>query len=255
MDNTSREVGKIYETTNYEQFKFMNENRRVSPRNYAKLLSSMKEEQLRIPILVNSKYEIVDGQHRYLCARELGYPILYYIVENYGIEQVKRANMVMSTWQKEDFLHLHLENGNNHYVDFYRLKERYGISISDLIKVFAIVQQQNQKLMRKYFEEGSFTSEGKEYVENFLIALNDFSFFKQYRMKQFFGAFIKLYFHIDYDHSRMLDRLKHRSFCFTYKSTTDDYLLMLTKDVYSFGATKNPLYYDTQTKKFYSANR
>lgn len=247
-----KRVKEIFETMDYEKFKFFKENRKLNPRNYAKLVASMEEEQLLIPIIVNSKFEIIDGQHRFTAARELNKPIFYFINEDYGLKETKIANMVASTWTIEDFLHMLMESGMPEYEEINSIQEKYGIRLTDILKIFAQIQGKNLKIMTKNFQMGTITLEGMEKVIEFLENLNDFDFFPFYRSRNFFCAFMKLYFQKDYDHEKMKERLKVRRGSFEYKGTADDYLLMLTKEVYSFGAIKKPLYYDKETRKFYS---
>jgi hypothetical protein len=249
----SEKHGEVKVSYDYDAFKFMDANRKINSRNYAKLVASMKEEQLIIPIIVNEKLDIIDGQHRYTAEKELGLPVYYIIQRGYGIEQVKRANMVSSNWTKEDFLESHVQDGTGEYAAFKDLVDLYDVNISDLIKVFASVQHKNQTITSKMFEEGTFSLEKKEEVVEFLEALEDFSMFKEYKTKPFFTAFMKLYFQPDYDHSKMKDRLKNRSSYLTKKSNYGEYLELLTKQIYSFGAVKNPLFYDMATSKFYKA--
>lgn len=251
MKNMNIET-QVFKTSDYGIFKFMKGNRRINNRNYAKLVSSMKEKQLMIPICVNEEFEIIDGQHRFKAASELGLPVYFYIVNCYGIEEVKRANMVSSNWTKQDFLELHMGDGIQSYIDFGGIKERYNLNVRDLLKLFAKRQQKTVNIMSKMFEDGMFVSDGKEEVISFLIALEDFSFFDYSKTTQFTGAFMSLYFHPDYDHQKMKERLKTRSGSFTKKSTIDEYLMMLTREIYSFGAVRKPLYYDVATKRFYS---
>lgn len=96
---------QIYMTYDYGMFKGIKGNRIINPTNYAKLLTSMKEEYLYEPILVNEKFEIIDGQHRFNVCKALGYPVLYHIKYGYGMAQVKRANLSGVNWGKAEFLH------------------------------------------------------------------------------------------------------------------------------------------------------
>lgn len=53
-------------TTNLDMFKLMMNNRPVNQSRVKKIYQSMMNEGLLvIPILVNKKMEIIDGQHRY----------------------------------------------------------------------------------------------------------------------------------------------------------------------------------------------
>lgn len=248
----SKRNNAVFETTNYDLFSFLDANRKLNIRNYSKLVNSMKEEQLEIPIIVNEKFEIIDGQHRYTAAKELGLPIQYIIKNGYGIEQVKRANMVSSNWTKEDFMISHIQSGSKEYTEFKEIIDTYGINIADAISLFAFVQNKNQSIAGKIFDNGSLSLEGKDTVINMLESLEDFSFFKDYKSKSFFSAFMKLFFNPDYDHKKMKERLKVRSSYLIKKGSYGEYLEILTKQIYSFGAVKKPLFYDNSTKRFYT---
>lgn len=245
-------AGQVYKTLDYNVFKRIDGNRAINNKNYSKLINSMKEEQLFIPILVNEKYEIIDGQHRFSAARELGLPIYYIVQEGYGINEVKKANMVGSNWTKADFLDMYITNGNEAYIQFNEISKTYGIKISNLIKLFAYVQGLNQKIASKNFEEGTLNINGKEIILEYLEAFKDFAFFECWRTRQFNAAFMKLYFHPAYNHSRMKEKLELRRTALVKKSTIAEYLQLLTKDIYSYQSQKNNLYYDAETERFYN---
>lgn len=242
----------IYTTTNYEKFKFINGNRKLNKRNLAKLVTSMNEEQLTMPICVNKNYYIIDGQHRYEVCKELGLPIYFYIEPEYDIEQVKRANLVSSTWKKEDFLNMHIEDGLETYNNINEVLHSYEIKISDFLRILGICQKKNTSILSKQFEDGTISIGNIAEVTNFLDRLEIFNFFGDYKSKSFITAFLKLNCHELYDHERMVQRLKTRKTYLKKTGSADQYLMILTKDIYSFGVIKTPLYYDAETKRFYN---
>ena len=252
QNNDAKRENVVFSTTKYDMFSFLDANRKLNVRNYSKLINSMKEKQLIIPIIVNEKMQIIDGQHRFTAEKELGLPVYYMIQKGYGIEEVKRANMVSSNWTKEDFMLSHIQTGIDEYVEFKEILDTYGINIADAIALFAFVQNKNQTLAGKIFDNGSFSLAGKDKAIEFLEALEDFSFFKEYKSKSFFSAFMKLYFNPDYDHKKMKERLKVRGSYLTKKGSYGEYLEVLTKQIYSFGAVKKPLFFDNSTKRFYT---
>ena len=243
-------IGQIFKTNNYSKFKMLEENRNINQRNYAKLVNSMKKEQLVIPIIVNENYEIIDGQHRYLASKELGLPIYYFVISGYGMDQVIRANLASSNWTKKDFLMSYVQEGKEEYARVYEIINKYDIKVSTFLRVLSTITNVNQKLLSKYFEDGTFKSTDLEKVEEALITLEDFNFFKGYKTKSFVVAFLKLYTHPDYKHEKMLDKLKERKNRLTSRGTSGEYLSLLTKDIYSYGRGQN-IFYDETTKKFY----
>lgn len=243
--------GNIMVTENYDMFKKIGGNRKINKANYAKIVKSMKEEQLIIPIVVNERYEIIDGQHRYTACKDLGKPIYFYMVRGYGLEQVKRANIASSNWKKENYLDMFVAEGNKTYKEFEEIKERYDLNISNLLKIFAIVQEKQSARVGYEFENGTFTLDGKMEVLRFLTALEDFNFFKFYKSNNFLIAFTRLYFKSEYDHDKMKTKLITHRNSLEKRSTSDEYLVLLCNRIYSFGVTKNPIYYSSESKKFH----
>ena len=243
--------GNIMVTENYDMFKKIGGNRKLNKANYAKIVKSMKEEQLIIPIVVNEKYEIIDGQHRYTACKDLGKPVYFYMVRGYGLSQVKRANIASSNWKKENYLDMFVAENNEVYKEFEEIKERYDLNISNLLKIFAIVQEKQSARVGYEFENGTFTLDGKMEVLRFLTALEDFNFFKFYKSNNFLIKITRLYFKSEYDHNKMKTKLITHRNSLEKRSTSDEYLVLLCNRIYSFGVTKNPIYYSSESKKFH----
>lgn len=253
-ENTDTVKMEVFESSNYNKFKLIKGNRALHKTKYLQLLKSMEQEVLSIPIAVNEKMEIIDGQHRYHARRELGLPILYYVCEGYGIEQVKRANLVSSNWTKEDYLNLHVTDEIPAYEEFEELLLESGLNVTDLIKVYAKAQDKSSEQLAYEFEHGTLVSDNIDKVKGFIEALKDFEFFKFYRKKQFVAAMVKLYFDPRYDHKKMKKKLSSRATVLEgigSNITRDEYLSKLTNAIYSFGAGNKNLFYDATNKRFY----
>lgn len=243
--------GSIMKTYDYDLFKKIAGNRKLNKANYVKIIKSMSEEQLVIPIIVNEHYEIIDGQHRFTACKDLGKPVYYYMVKGYGLSQVKRANIASSNWKKENYLDMFVAEGNEAYIEFEQIREMYDLNVSSLIKIFAVIQNKQLARFSYEFENGSFTLDGKMQVLNFLTSLEDFNFFKFYKSKNFLIAFTKLFFKSDYDHEKMKSKLNTHRNSLEKRSTSDEYLALICNRIYSFGVTKNPIYYSSESKKFH----
>lgn len=242
---------QVLKTFDYDQFKTIEGNRDINSRNYTRIMDSMKQKQLVIPIIVNEKMEIIDGQHRFTASKELGLPVYYIIVNGYGIEDVERANTAGVTWGLNDFLKMHLSKGNENYIEFNSLLVRYGINASDLLNIFAILQGKTRPALRTIFEEGNLTLECEDKVLAFLRDLQSFNEFSEYNSSRFVMAFFRLYSYEKYNHKRMRAALKTNSYALRKKTTTGEYIQMLTSDIYSKGSVKEPIYYDYSNDRFY----
>ncbi|MBC8147318.1 MAG: ParB N-terminal domain-containing protein, partial [Bacteroidetes bacterium] len=78
---------KIYKTKNYEKFKFMVGNRPINSAHTAKLIESIKGKYLFNPIIINEKWEIIDGQHRFEAIKQLNLPLYFFINEGYSYDE------------------------------------------------------------------------------------------------------------------------------------------------------------------------
>lgn len=256
-----KEVGcdvfsEIYVTKNYSLFNFVSSNRKLNPVNYSKLLRSMQEEQLIIPICVNEHFQVIDGQHRLKACETLGLPVYFYILKGYSTSQMKRANLVSSNWKKDDFLNAYVSENNQNYVDFYDMKERHGINTTDLIRIISKIKKVSSSSLGVAFEEGDFelTREERINISDFLLALEDFNFFIEYKRTRFISAFLDLYTYDGYDHRYMKNKIKTRKEAFEVQLCKDDYLKMLANKIYSFGQSKNNIFYDIDRKRLYNLN-
>ena len=102
-------IGKVYETTDYDKFSFVIGNRAVKTKGakWNALFTSIKEHGQLEPALVNERFEVINGQHRLVCCKELGVPFKYTFGKyNASCEIIGEANRG-SKW------------GVREYVNFY----------------------------------------------------------------------------------------------------------------------------------------
>ena len=248
------EHSTIYKTKDYDMFKSIKANRMISPTNYNKLVRSMSEKQLVTPICVNEKMEIIDGQHRYMAAKELGKPVYYYIEPGYREEEMKRANLVSSNWNKNDFLNMFISQNDPTYIKIKELMDTYSIVVSDMIKIISAIREDNYRETGLAFEEGTIVISNSDFldIESFLESLSLFKDFKQYNRSKFISAYLELYFHASYNHDQMVDKYKKRKTQLIPQLTRDGYLTLLANKIYSFGTSKSNIYYDPSRKMLYA---
>lgn len=250
----SKVYTQVFESMDYDKIKLIKGNRNIRATNYNKLLRSMKEEQLMIPICLNEKYEIIDGQHRFLAAKELNKPFYYYIQEGYKEEQMKRANLVSSTWSKNDFLNLYVNQNDATYCKFQELMDEYHVQVIDLIKIIAAKRKDNLRELGLMFEEGTIiiSDDDFEYAEKFLQALDLFNEFRDYNRSKFIAAFLALYNHPNYSHDQMVKKYEAKKERLTPQLSVDLYIELLANKIYSLGSVKNHIFFDPSKRRLYT---
>lgn len=134
----------VQQTMNYDQFRFIESNREQN-RGHIEAIKKAFEEMGNLtavqPILVNERYEIIDGQHRFHACRELGLPIYFTMQRGLGVKDARNMNILHRTWRLNDFARSYAEGGDQNYQKFVQLAEDYpGFSYSVLM-VYALGEQ------------------------------------------------------------------------------------------------------------------
>lgn len=97
-------IEMVFSTKDYSQFKKMKSNRTVSEKRISSIVDSMREGYILNPIIVNEKYEIVEGQGRYEACKRLSLPVNYILVNGLTINDCSRLNRCNTPWSQEDWV-------------------------------------------------------------------------------------------------------------------------------------------------------
>jgi|AntRauTorckE5430_2_1112549.scaffolds.fasta_scaffold24246_1 hypothetical protein len=120
-----KQVAVVQTTTDYAKFKDLAGNRTINPLHVKRLGRSFKEDYLLSPIIVNERFEIIDGQHRFAAAQAERLPVNYIMAEGYRLPQVQRLNTGTSNWRKVDYLRSYADLGILPYVQMRRFMEEF----------------------------------------------------------------------------------------------------------------------------------
>lgn len=117
---------QVEKTIEYDKFKILTGNRPLNRSHLKKLKGSIeKSNHLNLhPIIVNQNYEVIDGQHRLECARQLGYEIFYIKSDTIQDEHLIECNVNQKSFEVEN------------YIDFFAVKEKKEeyIQLRDMLK-------------------------------------------------------------------------------------------------------------------------
>lgn len=133
------------------------------------------------PILINSGFEVIDGQHRLEAAKRLETPIYYNLQEELDHEDVIILNTNCKEWMLSDYYNMHVCKQNDNYIKFKRFIEKHTLGISTCLALFGF--HRNQQAL-KDFKSGKFTFPTAEEIakieENILYIRHIIELLKKY---------------------------------------------------------------------------
>lgn len=227
----------ILMTENYSLFKSINGNRNVNKSHVKKLKESIQIDPKTIflaPILVNEKYEIIDGQHRVEAIRELGLPIYYIQHKGLDLDTVQKLNSTAKQWQPIDYAKAYAISGKKfainyqHYVD--AKDSEFGINHDSLLRYLAL----DQPITSISFKQGALVVPDFKKSMKLLKMLKDLSIYRRYKIRNFALAFLKLAQEKGYDHKRMVSQFKQHLDLFEDRASEVGYFLELNR-IYNIG--------------------
>lgn len=154
-------INNVFSTLDYTIFTSLEGNRIVNPLHVKKIVESMKNKVLFIPIIVNEQFQVIDGQHRLEARKQLNLDVPYIICPNYTLEDVHRANANHKQWSAEDFLNGYAEAGLQEYI---YIKEIYEIhkDVVSISTLLCLINKERTHDHYKTFKDGLFIVKDKE---------------------------------------------------------------------------------------------
>ena len=131
---------QIYTTSNYDAFVFRPANRDVDMKHVKRISESMKANGWQgAPIEVSElgdKYQIEDGQHRYMASRMTNTPVHFMVVKPKSVFDIANQNSIKKGWTGEDYIKAYADDGNYNYKRLKNLETEFkGVSLSDILNV------------------------------------------------------------------------------------------------------------------------
>jgi hypothetical protein len=249
VDQGSDEVDlRLKKTTKYAKFKINESNRIIKTRHVNNLMKKISEKNLLAsnPIIVNSGFEILDGQHRFEAAKRLGLPVFYIVDDYMDIEDIAVINSTSKGWTLDDYLH-HFrteetakgkENGD--YAKLADFTEDYGVNLYNAIGLLSGRNSQpNAELIHK-FKRGEFKIVDMEHAIKVATLRDEFKPYAPdfYKSKNFVNSLSKIARHESFDEATMLRKMGQQSERLMKCATVEGYLNSLV-DIYNWKLGKD----------------
>lgn len=240
-------VNHVNSTNDYSIFAQIEGNRVVNKLHVERLKTSFQKNYLMSPIIVNQKYEIIDGQHRFNAAKALGLPVNFIVVNGYGLREVQMLNTNMKNWKKEDYLHAYCDLGYEEYLKMKKFMQDFpdfGIAVAEQLLTNTVGGVNNRGYAAKI--DGKITGrlrnfqEGELEIPNLELAYENaekIMMFKPYydgfNRTVFVASMIGIFKNENYNHSQMIQKVKNNPTFLTHCSNVTQYKILI-EEIYNF---------------------
>lgn len=192
------------------------------------------------PIIVDNEMRIINGQHRYFAAKELGLTI-YYVQGDVNAEEMLDLNASQKSLVLTDYLDSYVAQG---FPEYLKVKEFIGNNRIFLYNAIGLLSgrnsQPNSELVNT-FKTGSFKVKDLEHAEHVLQVRDKMREFAPdfYQQKNFTNAIAKVITATGFDETRLDIRLKKNGYGQLHQAVTTELYTKQILDVYNHGMAKN----------------
>lgn len=220
------DILQIRKTYDYDQFKTIVGNRQRSQTHLKNLAASIGQTNLMEyqPIVVNEKFEVIDGQHRLAVAKQNNIPVYFVVVDGATLADVQLLNSNLKPWSMQDYLESHIATGNDDYKMLKDFAGHYGLSLSVSMTLLSGTSLKPHDLIQK-FKDGQFKVVNlKRAIETAdkLLELKPYTEGDTWKAREFITALHMVYRKID--HKRLLAKVRLHKQKIGRKALVKDYL-------------------------------
>ena len=119
-DDTVKTVIKT--TTDYERFKpWLPANRDIDNAHVDHLMGLIQEDGQKVPIIVNEKDQVIEGQHRLLACEKLHQPVAYMVCDKASIKDTRKMNNSQKSWKFNDYLKSYSHHTHYNHLEYTKI--------------------------------------------------------------------------------------------------------------------------------------
>jgi len=231
-------LNQIEITSDYHLFSMLVSNRLTNRKKIDDIKKSFSDKiSISSPITVNEKFQIIDGQHRFMACSELKKPIHFIITNGLTISHAIEMNKRKGDWGIMDFVKSFAARNNIQYNYLLGFTKRNKLPLkASLILIFNRPFIKNE--LYNEIRGGILKINNKKMGDNNLKLLEDFSpYFKHYTQTNFISAFIRIKLLPNYDHNALIKKLDYCRDKLFRTNTRDKYEEMLI-NIYNYKLQK-----------------
>jgi hypothetical protein len=142
------------------------------------------------------RLDILDGQHRFYISKKLKRPVYYILVkEEKSMPEIAKVNSNVEKWKPEDFINCYVQHGNENYQHIRAYQDRYGFSLSVILKLLDAGNPGNEQHndLTEEFRRGTFEVKFLEKAHEIGDLVHLFKDFSNYRSRAFVIAIYRIH--------------------------------------------------------------
>lgn len=233
--NKIKSVNQIYKTKDYNLFKFREDNRPLVDSHVRELMDSMRKNGWiqGSYVVVNEKYEVIDGQHRLMGGMELGLPIIFTIEKHTGFDTIQKLNMKQKNWTKYNQIDGMVKLKNQNYITLNEYMKKYPeFKLTEMLMFLGNTQS---NVSKQVFEDGEFEVRSTDIANKWimdLISLKGY-FPKYYNKSMFVRSYLRVIRKEGFLFSEFLHKVQLRPTMLQPCGTVEQYVEMI-ENIYNY---------------------
>ncbi len=229
-------TNSVLQTTNYNIFKKLKGNRPINDGNLKRIIRSMEGEHLEVPLIVNEKMEVCEGQHRLEAKKQLKLPVDYIVKEGYGLKETQIMNSNSKDWKYEDYLDSYCGENKKSYLLYRIFNDKYKFGHQDNMNMLS--GKINDTNLRHSFNSGTFKVKDYDAAVELAEKIKKVGqFYDGYWRRSFVIAISRTFKNKKYDHNRFLSKLSKNRAKMYDCSKVSQYLRIID-DIYNWKVMK-----------------
>lgn len=241
MINTKKKATlEVLVTTDYRQLKLVKGNRLINKAHANTLAKSIQKRNLLkySPIIVNTQGEIVDGQHRWMAAKQLNVPLYYIVADDIKFSDIVLLNSVVKNWKPQDYLDHFTDKGLGDYIALKMFAYKWKFSISNALAILSIGSNKQLTAPLREFRSGEWAVTNITKAEEFAKQYTEIAQYTEERTakdRDLMRAVYRMYHVIEapIDHEELMRQLKLYPYPIYRRLGMREYLRQF-EDIYNF---------------------
>jgi len=238
---------RVYKTRNLDLFVNITGNRVVIPQHIRKIADSFKADGvLKNPIIVNEKFEVIDGGHRCEAARLANSELYFIVLEGYGLSQVQTLNLNQENWKKKDFMESYANQGMSPYIKLRTFKDiNKDFTLNDCIALCSNitsiscgkagkVRGDASVHLTEVFEDGTWVGKNFVLAQEWVDKIRQIKpYYAGYNRSIFVGTIVGMFMNPNFDFDLFIHKLRLQQTKLVDCSNREQYKVII-EEIYNF---------------------